>query len=93
MRLQRQRERYLLLHMWKILHGSIINDLKINFTSRPWTGIKAVFPSMGVAAYYQSLSDNSLAAISPRLWNCLPGYINMMKEIESFKIQLTSLLR
>ena len=44
MSLRRQRERYILLHMWKILHGSISNDLNINFTSRPQTGIKAVGP-------------------------------------------------
>ena len=65
MSLQRQRERYLLLHMWKILHESISNDLKIVFTSRPRTGIKAVVPSLGVAAYHQSLYDNSFAVIGP----------------------------
>ena len=27
------RERYILLHMWKILHGSISSDMKINFIS------------------------------------------------------------
>ena len=81
--------------MWKILHESISNYLKIIFTSRPRTGIKAVVPSLrrGVAAYHQSLYDNSFAVIGPRLWNCLPGYINKMEEFESFKIQLTSLLR
>ena len=95
MSLQRRRGRYLLLHMWKILHESISNDLKIIFTSKPRTGIKAVVPSLrrGVAAYHQSLYDNSFAVIGPRLLNCLPGYINRMEEFEPFKIQLTSLLR
>ena len=68
--------------------GPWVQHLKINFTSRPRTGIKAVVPSLqkGVAAYHQSLYDNSFAVIGPHLWNCLLSYINRMEE-------LTSLLR
>ena len=91
MSLQRRRERYILLHMWKILHGSVSNDLGIQFVSRPRTGFKAVVPPLrgGVPAYHQSLYDNSFAVNGPRLWNCLPAYINKMGEFESFKRQLT----
>ena len=94
MSLQRRRERYILLHMWKILNGSISNDLGIQFVSRPRTGFKAVVPPLrvGVPAYHQSLYDNSFAVSGPRLWNCLPAYINTMGGFDSFKRQLTSLL-
>ena len=96
MSLQRRRERYILLHMWKILHGSVSNDLLISFVSRPRTGIKSVVPSLrsGATAYHQSLYDNSFAVMpmGPRLWNCLPAHINKIEAFGSFKRQLTSLL-
>ncbi|XP_068223847.1 uncharacterized protein [Palaemon carinicauda] len=95
MSLQRRRERYILLHMWKILHGSVSNDLKIKFVSRHRTGFKAVVPPLrgGVAAYNQSLYDKSFAVIGPRLWNCLPVHINKIGEFEPFKRKLSSLLQ
>ena len=57
MSLQRRRERFILLHMWKILNGSVSNDVEIEFVSRPRTGIKALVPSLraGVTAFHQSL--------------------------------------
>ncbi|XP_068240276.1 uncharacterized protein [Palaemon carinicauda] len=95
MSLQRQQERYILLHMWKILHGTVSNDLKIKFVSRPRTGFKAVVPPLrgGVAAYNQSLYDKSFAVIGPRLWNCLPVHINKIGEFEPFKRKFSSLLQ
>jgi hypothetical protein len=96
MSLQRRRERYILPHMWKILygHGSVSNDLGIIFFSRPRTGFKAVVPPLrsGVSAYHQSLYDDLFAVSGPRLWNCLPAYINTVGEFGCFKRQLTSLL-
>ena len=46
----------------------------------------------GATTYHQSLYDNSFAVMGPRLWNCLPAYINGIGEFESFKTQLSSLL-
>jgi hypothetical protein len=94
MSLQRRRGLYILLHMWKILNGSVSNDLGITFVSRPRTGFKAVIPPLrsGVSAYHQSLYDNSFAVRGPRLWNCFPAYFNTMGEFDCFKRQLTSLL-
>ena len=94
MSLQRRRERYILLHMWKILNDTVSNDLKIQFVSRPRTGFKAVVPPLrsGASTYHQSLYDNSFAVSGPRLWNCLPASINKIEEFDSFKRQLTSML-
>ena len=93
MSLQRRRERYILLHMWKILHGSVSNDLQICFVTRPRTGIKAIVPSLRgrATAYHQSIYDNSFAVIGPRLWNCLPHHVNKIEAFEPFKRELTSL--
>ena len=94
MSLQRRRERYILLHMWKILNGAVSNDLRIQFISRPRTGFKAVVPPLrgGASTYHQSLYDNSFAVSGPRLWNCLPASINQINEFHSFKRHLTSML-
>ena len=94
MSLQRRRERYILLHMWKILNGAVSNDLKIRFVSRPRTGFKAAVPPLrsGATNRHQSLYDSSFAVSGPRLWNCLPSHITTLNEFDSFKRQLTNLL-
>ena len=94
MSLQRRRERYIILHMWKILHHDVSNDLRIEFVDRPRTGIKAKVPCVksGSSIGYQSLYDNSFAVLGPRLWNCLPAHINKIAKFEPFKEKLTSLL-
>ena len=92
MSLQRRRERYVLLHMWKIRHGQVSNDLRVSFVTRPRTGIKAVIPSLrkGASAHHQSLYDNSFAVMGPRLWNCLPVQLNSIETFDMFKQKLTS---
>ena len=42
---QRRRERFILLHMWKILHGQTSNDLNLQFVSWPRLGTLAIIPS------------------------------------------------
>ena len=44
MSLQRRRERFIILHMWKILHGKTSNDLNVQFVARPRFGNLAVIP-------------------------------------------------
>ena len=94
MSLQRRRERYILLHMWKILQGCVSNDLRISFVERPRTGFKAVVPPLrsGATVYHQSVYDKSLAVMGPRLWNCLPSHLNRIAAFQPFKQKLTSLL-
>ena len=43
MSLQRRRERYVIMHMWKILHGLTSNDLQVQFTVNPRLGNPAKF--------------------------------------------------
>ena len=44
MSLQRRRERYIILHMWKVLHSTTSNDLNIEFVHRPRFGNQANVP-------------------------------------------------
>ena len=94
MSLQRRRERYIILHMWKLLHGDVSNDLRIEFVNRGRTGIKAKVPTLKgrSSVANQSLYDNSFAVFGPHLWNCLPAVINTITTFEQFKERLTSFL-
>jgi len=51
MSLQRRRERYDIIYMWKILNGLVPNDLHITFHFNPRHGIRAVVPSHSVILY------------------------------------------
>ena len=94
MSLQRRRERFIILHMWKILHGKTSNDLNIQFVTRPRFGILAVIPSKFKvsSAANQTLFDNSFAVQGPKLWNAIPYHLNVIQDLEHFKDQLTKFM-
>ena len=92
MSLQRRRERYILLHMWKILQTFCPNDLKIQFTEPSRLGTKAVVPSLSRLARTrnQTLYENSFAVLGPRLWNTLPKDLTCISSQHEFKEKLSS---
>ena len=94
MSLQRRRERFIIMHMWKILHHHTSNDIIVQFVSRPRLGNLAVVPSAYKysSAANQSLYDNSFAVIGPKLWNVIPYHLNSISNKEHFKSQLTQFL-
>ena len=94
MSLQRRRERYIILHMWKILHGKTSNDVNIQFVSRPRLGNLATIPSAkrSSTAANMSVYDKSFAVMGPKLWNTMPYHMNVISDHERFKTQLTKFL-
>ena len=94
MSLKRRRERFTILHMWKILHGVTSNDVKVKFQPKSRTGIKAVVPSLTANCMksHQTLYDNSFAVLGPKLWNSLPYQLNALDRFEMFKSRLTAFL-
>jgi len=92
--LQRRRERYSILHMWKIMHGLVSNDLKIRFTTGGRLGVRAVVPKLTKLSTMakQTAYDGSFAVMGPRLWNCLPAKLNQIDEFQVFKVQLSRYL-
>ena len=93
--LQRRRDRYILVCMWKILHGKMPNP-NISFRQPSRLGIKANLPSLSlnVSGFVanQSVYDSSFAVIGPKLWNALPSSLTMMESAYKFKSQLTRML-
>ena len=91
MSLQRRRERYLVILMWKILHGNCPNDLNIKFASPSRQGIKALVPMLSRSSSQrnQSLYDSSFSVMGPRLWNVIPNSLHGVGDLELFKHKLT----
>ena len=94
MSLQRRRERFIILHMWKILNKMTSNDLNVQFVSRPRLGNLAVIPSAQKASSSanQSLFDNSFAVHGPKLWNAMPYHLNVIQDLEQFKNKHTQFM-
>ena len=92
--LQRRRERYIILIMWKILNNKIPN-INVHFRPESRLGIQAIVPSLqpGSRALMQSLYDDSFSVVGPMLWNTLPNKLTIIKSENTFKSKLTKLLR
>jgi len=91
--LQRRRERYILIHMWKIRQSLCPNDLEISFSeNNTRLGSMAVLPSLvrSSRAAHQTLYDNSFAVVGPKLWNILPASVKNEDTIDSFKASVYS---
>ena len=89
MSLQRRRERYIIIYVWKILTGRVPNDLKISFYMSERNSIKAVIPKLPTHRSNISSYDRSFSVIGPKLWNILPNSCTLvLHSLEKFKQQL-----
>ena len=94
MSLQRRRERYIIIQMWKILNDNCPNDLNVRFMAPSRRGIKSVVPPLNrqSSRRNQTLYDNSFAVLGPRLWNTLPAKLTEITGKEAFKHRLTKFM-
>ena len=94
MSLQRRRERYIVMHMWKILHGLTSNDLEVQFTVNPRLGTLAKVPAVRTksSAAHQTLYETSFSVMGPRLWNCIPWHIRAVSKHDGFKHHMTAFM-
>ena len=74
MSLQRRRERYVILMMWKTYHNAVPNSCNIKFVESTRNGTMAVIPSLSKSSSMrnQTLYDSSFAVRGPKLWNKVP---------------------
>ena len=95
MSLQRRRERYQVICVFKILNELMPNDIGITFTDHGRRGIRATVPPLNRAATNkaQSMYDDSFAVMGPRLWNCIPAETTRKTKLSSFKSSLGSFLK
>ena len=90
MSLQRRRERYIIITMWKILNGKHPNNMNIQFQNPKRNGISAKIPGLTKACSvkHQTLYDASFAVQGSKLWNLLPAGITLIPDLDTFKIHL-----
>ena len=92
--LQRRRERYSIIHVWKILHGLAPNSTNISFYINERLGKKANKPRFNHKSQ-RSIStalDSSFGVRGPKLWNTLPKDVNSQASLSSFKVALGKFL-
>ena len=89
MSLQRRRERYIIIYMWKILTGKAPNDLQIHFYMNQRNSIKATVPRLPSHRLNTALFDKSFSVLGPKLWNLLPRECTLtLHSLDKFKHQL-----
>ena len=92
--LQRRRERYCIVHIWKILHDHAPNDIGIKFHTHGRRGVKITLPPLNTKAQASVTTDyeNSFKINASRLWNLLPCEVNTVTALEPFKVALGKFL-
>ena len=90
--LQRRRERYMIIHVWKMLHDKAPNNINMTFYQHERHGVRATVPSYNNKAQklVATVYDDSFGVKAARLWNLLPKSLNEGKTLELFKIGLSS---
>ena len=92
--LQRRRERYDIIHIWKIQQGIIPNDLELMFYETPRQGWKCRRKSLPKRERRLStLKFHSFSSRAASLFNSVPKSIKESKTIANFKLKLDKYLR
>ena len=91
MSLQRRRERFIIIWMFRCRLGDVPNDFGVEFHPAGRLGIKAVVPPLSgkSSGRAQVKYDESFAVIGPKLWNVLPVDLSVMNNPRAFKRVLT----
>ena len=96
--LERRRERYIIIYVWKIIQGLVPN---VNGANRIQTttgrhGLQCVIPSLGRGTMQriQTQNDNSFFVKGPKLFNCVTREIRECEENQDiFKRKLDKFLK
>jgi hypothetical protein len=85
--LQRRRERYVIIHVWKMLNNIAPNDIKMEFHHHQRLGWTAKLPphSKNATQAAKTLYDASFAVHGAKLWNILPKDVKEHTNLDGFK--------
>ena len=94
MSLQRRRERFIIITVWKVINGIIPNELNFVTTISERRGIKVKVPPLRTDAtqYARSCYESSFCVVGPKLWNFIPRHISTITNKTTFKTVLTRYL-
>ena len=93
--LERRRERYIILYVFKTIVGLVPNPgITWHFSPRRGVLIDMPFISSRSSGYSQSLKYNSFFCLAARLFNCLPKDVRgLTGSVDSIKNHLDKFLR
>ena len=97
--LERRRERYMIIYVWKIINGFVPNidgRNRITTNDSARIGLQCKRPPLirGSMQRIQTCKDNSFFGKGPKLFNCIPRNIREYKgKLDSFKRQLDKFLQ
>ena len=92
--LQRRRERYCIMHVWKILNDLAPNDIDMSFHLNPRLGPVAELPKLASKRQHvNTLRDQSFSCLGPRLFNLLPKSMKTIHSLPVFKSNLDDFLK
>ena len=94
MSVERRRERYCIIFVYKILHQLAPNDLNFEFYESTRHGIRCTIPPLvkNSSTKAQSLYDDSFRVKGAKLFNIIPKHIRQKQTLNSFKSTLTKFL-
>ena len=92
--LQRRRERYCIVHVWKILNGHAPNDIGFKFQSHQRLGIKAEIPPINKRSQMSVRTDydKTFRVRAAQLFNLLPTALGSITSLDAFKVGLSRFL-
>ena len=95
MSLQRRRERYSIIHVWKIVNNMAPNDIGLQFTNSDRRGIRVHICAMarGASQAAKTLYDKSFAIHAAKLWNTIPEKATVATKLCTFKKLLGEFLK
>ena len=92
--MQRRRERFICIQMFKIYRGLIQNDLNLNFYQTTRHGPKCKRKKLTAkSANINTIRCNSFSDVGATLFNILPHHIKEAKTVNTFKQHLDRLLQ
>ena len=93
MSVQRRRERYIVLHMWKIYCGIVPNDVGVEFYSNDRLGPMCRVPKLRAKSMQvNTMVYHSFGSMGPMLFNAVPKLVKSSISPESFKASLDDFL-
>ena len=94
MSLQRRRQRYMLIHVWKTIQGFVPNSAKLVIQQHARLGMRIVPPPYPYRAETRR-ANQFHCSFGPRaahLWNTLPAAVNSCVSLNQFKSSLGNYL-
>ena len=92
--MQRRRERYIMITMWKIYKEFIPNHMKLDFYQTPRFGAKARRKYNNAArGHIHTVRFHNFTSLGPALFNLIPKFIKEKNSMDSFKHHLDIFLQ